>query len=210
MKTAFTYIAILFSFTVYSQCNCDSIPELKAEISCDTTRLKNEAFLYYVFNCDSASLIFEKNNIKKSLFTVEKDLIEYTYRLGYLLIKEFPKSLLFRFDCPATGSCSYALVDKNSGVLIKTYNQVIYPKSNEDLDILIYFIDSSLNEINVSFMNSSKNMTFKVGSSCFMNSVFPTSQFKKPIIKDNVFILPYTCESESKESKNHELKISLK
>ena len=210
MKTAFTYIAILFTITAYSQCNCDSIPELKIKISCDTTRLKNETFLYYVFNCDSASLIFENNKVKKTLFTVEKDLIEYTYRLGYYLIKEFSKSLLFRFDCPATGSCSYALVDKNSGELMKTLNQVIYPKNNEDLDLLIYFNNNNLNEINVSFMNSSKNLTFKVRSTCFMNSVFPTSQFKKPIIKDNVLILPYTCESESKEFKVNELEISLK
>ncbi len=113
MKTAFTYIATLLTITVYSQYDCDSIPELKASISCDTTRLKNDIFLYYVFNCDSASLIFEKTKIKKTLFTVKKDLIEYTYRLGYYFIKEFPKSLLFRFDCPATGSCSYALVDKD-------------------------------------------------------------------------------------------------
>ncbi len=157
MRTVFTYIAILFTMNVYSQCNCDSIPELKAEISCDTIRLKNESLLYYVFTCDSASLIFENHKIKKTLFSIEKNPLEYTYRLGYYFIKEFPASILFRFDCPATGSCSFALVDKETGKLIKTYDRVIYPNNNNDLDLLIYFKDNNLDEIQAIFMNSKNN-----------------------------------------------------
>ena len=50
-----------------------------------------------------------------------KEVGHLLYRLGFQLRKENSSTLLFSEDCPANGPCTYVVIDKNTGKLIRRY-----------------------------------------------------------------------------------------
>lgn len=128
MRLVLTLLFIIASTRGFTQqCNCKEKPELMNIISCDTIVLKNQSKLYRQYNCDSSWLLFEgKSGKKKILYSLEKDYIELSHRLGYQFVTEFPKTFLIK-NRVVSGCCQpaeYILFDKESGRLVKDFGTI--------------------------------------------------------------------------------------
>ncbi len=108
-------------------CFCDKDTLMnEATVSCDTTTFSNNAKLYWQYNCDRIWLTLE--NVSGQKFEIDEVPVEfynYTYRLGFHLIKEYDKTILFRSGCPANGPCIYSLIDKSNGQIITEFDQLL-------------------------------------------------------------------------------------
>jgi len=195
MKLIALIILTLSITCSFAQCKCDSVPEMNVWVKCDTTILKNGAYLYYQFNCDSTWLTFENNHIKKYIFSIGADLTQYNYRLGYDLTAEFKNYLLFRYDCPATGSCNHVLIDKSTGVIVKQLNEIIYESNENGLDLIVYFTNNDINTLTLDFLENAKKYYVAVNPNRF-NAIIPEHQFDKGILKDQMLILPYSYQKD--------------
>lgn len=111
-----------------ANCNCEENPELKDYISCEETVFSNGAKIYRQFNCDSSWLVFENKNLKKNIYSLDKELIEYTHKLGYVDWVEF-KSGLLMYNKTASGGfypMEFVLLNKNSGKIILNLGKGIF------------------------------------------------------------------------------------
>jgi len=188
-------------------CNCEENPELKDYISCKETVFSNGAKIYRQFNCDSSWLVFENKKIKKNIYSLEKELIDLTHRLGYVGWVEYKKSILIA-DRLWSGSGSpfeYHLLDKETGEKNIDLGQPIYfneERANSyfiSLDIIqskirIYDLDtrkSAFFPFNMSKINSSKELGY------FLS--FPEELFSGGEIKNNIFKIEFSYRIKGKE-----------
>lgn len=138
--------------SIYSQasCSCFNHPILSSIIDCDTTSFSSEALLYWQFNCDSSWLTFESTLGHKTILnSMDKDLIEYTAKLGPSFIEEFPDYLLFQSRL-ISGCCmpsDYLFIDKETGEVIQKIEA--YTIAHMDEEILIYFHDENYNKLGI-------------------------------------------------------------
>jgi len=202
MKRLFTIILLLFSIQTFgqkAQCFCDKNKYMNsATTSCDTIIFNNKSFLYWQYNCDSIWLTLEnKKNEKYIINDVEVDLFGYTYRIGFQLIKEYQNSLLFRYGCPANGTCMYTLIDKNNGKTLKEFNQLICIDTDINLDnaheyeyeFVVYFSEN-YNKIIVYNINNDKTLEFPFNDN-LNNDPTPEYLFSKMLLKNNILTLFY-------------------
>ncbi len=147
------------SDTIAQNSNITSDSILASEnVNTDTTYLSNGALLYYQINSDSLWLTLENKN-KLVLFSTGFDFIGYHYRLDYQFYKEFDKYLLFRYGCPANGSCNFVLINKTNGTIYKDLPELIYNHETEKIeDYLIYL---SENREKLIFYNVDLNKKFE-------------------------------------------------
>jgi hypothetical protein len=188
-------------------CNCEENPELKDYISCKETVFSNGAKIYRQFNCDSSWLVFENKKIKKNIYSLEKELIDLTHRLGYVGWVEYEKSILIA-DRLWSGSGSpfeYHLFDKETGEKNIDLGQPIYFNEEQinsyfiSLDtiqskIRIYDLDtrkSAFFPFNLSKINSSKELGYFLA--------FPEELFSGGEIKNNIFKIEYSYRIKGKE-----------
>ena len=183
-----------------------------ATISCDTKVLKNKSKLYWQYNCDRIWLTLENiKGQKKVIDDVEIGLYGYTYRLGYHLIKEFDKTILFRSGCPANGPCIYTLIDKSTGKKIKQFGQLICIDTDirEDnkyqFDFVVYFSDN-YDKLKIYNVNTKLILTIPFDAKANnLTAVIPEQQFDKMKLQGNILTIYFTT-TENKELK---LKINL-
>ena len=197
------------------QCFCDIDTLMNgATISCDTKVFKNKSKLYWQYNCDRIWLTLENiKGQKKVIDEVEIGLYGYTYRLGYYLIKEFDKSLLFRSGCPANGPCVYTLVDKSKGKKIKEFNQLICintdvkwnnPK-NYKFDFIVYFSED-YESLKIYYVDRKQTLTIPFSAKKNnLTAVVPEYQFGNMTLNNNLLNLLYTTTN----NKNLILKVNL-
>lgn len=208
------FTIILLSATIYtygqSQCACNRDSLWTANINCDTTYLKDHSFLYYQFNCDSSWLTIEnKTGKKKVLCSIDYELSGYTYRLGFRLIKEYQKYLLFRYGCPANGPCYHVLLNKTSWKETQHFNEIIYSNENSGKGFIIYFSNNKLSSLTIHFIDSNKKYFINIPGNRFHNNLIPESQFNEGVIKNKLLLLPYEYKDSSDKWLKDEIKIDL-
>lgn len=117
----------------------------------------------------------------------------YTYRLGYQLIKEFKKTLLFRCGCPANGPCGHYLLDKESGKIIREFDELIFNSEDSISDFIIYFPKDNYDAITLHYINTDKKYLIKIpaGRMNGFGDVVPEYNFNKPKLENNICILSY-------------------
>jgi hypothetical protein len=127
---------------------------------------------------------------------------QYAHRLGYQFIKEYDRSLLFRYGCPANGPCNFALVDKTTGKTFKQFGELIYnPSSNNPFfEFVLYFTDSTLTSLTLHYIDTDKKYIIPVNSRQF-NAVAPESEFDDIAVKGNLLTLTYTYAHDNKVEK---------
>lgn len=131
MKTTLLIIILFFGATNSwgQNCNCDSDTLLKDLIFCKPINFDNKAKLFWSYNCDSSWLTFENDKKQqKSIFSLDKELIELTNRLGYVSFEEFKTTFLVT-NKVISGCCDpndYYLYDKYSGDLVKYLGRAIF------------------------------------------------------------------------------------
>ena len=130
-------------------CFCQDKPFLKNNIHCKPHFLSNGAKIYWNYSCDSSWLTFENTKSeKKILYSLDKELIELTNRIGPVVLHEFKNSFLYEYAV-ISGCCDPAisyLYDKNSGQLIKQFGRSIFVSSDTKIPILVGIKNSDYEE----------------------------------------------------------------
>ncbi|RZJ66343.1 MAG: hypothetical protein EOO47_25450, partial [Flavobacterium sp.] len=98
-----------------ANCHCDKDATLAQIISCNPKSLDNQAKLYWNYNCDSSWITFEnKKGDRKIIFTLGKELLELTNKIGHTKLEEFKSTFLYA-NSVISGCCDpedYYLYDK--------------------------------------------------------------------------------------------------
>jgi hypothetical protein len=210
MKIIIVIMLISISTIGYGQvkCSCDSQTWMKESVSCKPTVLKNGSKFYYQFNCDSAWITLENIKHKKTiLFSLRNELVGYTYRLGYQLIKEYKETLLFRYGCPANGPCSHVLINKTTGKKVKELNELIYGFDYAKTDFILYFTTEKRNSLTLYYINTGKHYRIPVSPKDF-TGIVPEYQFDDPEFTKGMLILSYES-SASKDVIKKKISINL-
>lgn len=216
MKKILIIILFFLSQIFHTQkCNCENHPELKKIISCKPQIFKNNAKVFWQYNCDSSWLIFQNKHSKKKLFSLEKDLISLTNRLGYSNIEEYKHSFLVEYRV-ISGCCQspeYILHNKNNGNVIKKLGIILYRNQTKNnipfiltLQNLttILFTDLNTNKINRFYLK--KGMLEKV---MLQNNYLSTDNiFNKIEMQNNIILLHYKVFNKKKQPKKKTIKIN--
>ena len=185
------------------QCHCDKETSMNGATSnCKTTILKNKSKLYWQYNCNRIWLTLENSIGKKTIIDeVEVELFGYTYRLGFHLIKEFDKTLLFRSGCPASGPCFYTLIDKTTGEKIKEFDQLIcidtdlqWSNSHKYTFNFVVSLSSDFKHLIIYYINSKKTLTVPFNE--HLTNPVPQHEFDDMTLKDNWLTLHLTSEDK--------------
>ncbi|MFH7002505.1 hypothetical protein [Flavobacterium bizetiae] len=206
MKIVVIVIFMVFSqFSFAQNCSCKEKPQLNEIISCEKTIFKNGAKIYRQFNCDSSWLVFEnKAKKKKILFSLDKDLIELTGRLGYTGWIEYGNTFMIE-NRLVSGCCDpleYVLFDKNNGRKIANLGREIY---RSDIKKYPYFVTIDSEESNfLSFLNLSTNKIFKINlpkgridkTLKITTVIFYQTLFEEGEIKNGIFNIKYRYKTQ--------------
>lgn len=200
MRFLFLPLFFLLLYTVVKgqiQCGCAKDTSLNGSINCDVIHLKNGAKLYYQFNCDSSWLTLKNRNGKEIvLCSLDSILMQYNYRIGYQLSKEYKNALLFRSGCPANGPCNFILINKNTGKKISELGELIYNHNTDKFyDFIIYF--SSKNILTIHYINSGKKYSLPIDTRYF-NELIPEYDFDKVFVKKDILTLTYSIKRKTK------------
>lgn len=111
----------------------------------DTTRLRSGRLLYYTGDCDSVRLILEDAGQQHVVTYFDPDALPYHYRLAHHLVEDLGSTLLFRWGCPASSGCLYALHDARTGALIADLPELLEAFADRDDPFLLY-IDTAVSD----------------------------------------------------------------
>ncbi|PIF33701.1 hypothetical protein CLU81_4322 [Flavobacterium sp. 9] len=208
MKFLVTVIFIIISqFSFAQNCSCREKPRLNEIISCEKAILKNGAKIYYQFNCDSSWLVFEsKAKKKKILFSLDKELIELTGKLGYAGWTEYENTFMVE-NRLISGCCDpseFVLFDKNNGKKNANLGREIY---HSNIKQYPYFITIDSKETNfLSFLNLRTNKIFKINlpkgriekTLKITTEIFFENLFEEGKIKNGIFEIEYRYKTKDK------------
>ena len=194
--------------TGQNNCGCDSNPNYNSFISCDTIRFDNGAMLYRQFNCDSSWLTFESKTLnKKILYSLSKEIIDLTPRLGYQFVKEYSNSLLFMNRQASGGGfpINYTLINKENGEVSKELGPILFYSENQTNELIVTLINDSIPLLSFYDLKSKETKNYPVSNkendvTRFMSTErFPENHFRNAILKENIFEIEYSY----KESGNN-------
>lgn len=179
-------------------CNCEESPKLKDYISCEETVFSNGAKIYRQYNCDSSWVVFQNKNLKKNIYSLEKELVEYTHKLGYIDWIEFKGGILM-YNKTASGGfypMEFVLLDKNSGNIIVNLRKGIFLGESFKNPFLISLnIEKPMfNVFNLDTKKSAKiNFDFaRIDNTMKLNDVlYPELLFDDGSVVNGVFKIKY-------------------
>lgn len=157
-KVSLVILAILISqYFLGQSCNCNENRTLTQIISCSPDILKNNSKIYWNFNCNSSWLTFENSKgIKKKLYSLDKDVIELTTRIGHIYFKEFKNTFLYT-NKVISGCCDpedYYLYDINTVDLIKYLGRAIFVSESEKVPFVVSITNSNYKSNSIADFNS--------------------------------------------------------
>lgn len=203
-----------------SNCDCDSKPNYKSFISCDTIKLDNGAQIYRQFNCDSSWLTFETISLtQKVLYSLSKDFIELTPRLGYQFKKEYSKVILFENRQASGGGypMNYILINKDNGEVFKELGPILFNSKDLTNEIIVTLINDSIPLLSFYNLKTDKIMNYPVSNkenemTRFMsNEMFPENHFSNALMTENKFEIDYSFKmTDNKNWQKSKIEIELK
>jgi hypothetical protein len=203
-----TLLSLFYQICLGQICTCKTQPNLNEIISCEKTILKNGAKIYREFSCDSSWVIFEsKNRKKKVLFSLDKDLMVYTGRLGFAGWTEYKNSFLVEYHA-ISGCCDpyeYILFDKNNGQKIAEIGRKIFHSKNNKYPFFVGIDKDNSNYL--SFLNLETNKVFIINlpkdriekTLKITNGIFAETLFENGEIKNGVFEIKYKYKTSEKD-----------
>lgn len=203
-------LSIISQFCLGQNCICKTRPILNEIISCEKTFLKNGAKIYREFNCDSSWVTFEsKNKKKKILFSLDKQLIELTGRLGFANWKEHKNSFIVEYHTISgcCDPCEFKMFDKTNGKKIAELGREIFYSENQKYP---YFVTIDKDNSNfLSFINLNTNKIFKIDlpkdriekTMKIINGHFSETLFENGGIKNGIFEIKYKYRNSEKVEK---------
>lgn len=213
MKHLLIIIVLIFLSNKFvlgqNNCDCESNPEYKSFISCDTIIFDNGATLYRQFNCDSSWLTFETSRLtKKVLFSLSKDLIDLTPRLGYQFVKEYSKVVLFEKRQASGGGypINYVLIKKDTGEIFKELGPILFYSEKLTNEIIVTLINDSIPLLSFYNIKTDIIKNYPVSDkendmTIFMsNEMFPENHFSNALMTENEFEIDYSFKkTDSKD-----------
>lgn len=207
---------LFLSYTSYGQsCYCKNNKELSSIINCEKYYFSNGNSINWTYDCNGSYLIFENKEGSKILFDLEKELIDFTGRLGYSNWEEFDNFFIIE-NRLISGCCDpeeYILFDKKSGKELKklggllyhtpTYNIYLKSYSEKQISILVFdkkksiYITYPLSNVDLIY-KSLENSTF-----LFLENLFTVKE-----VKSNEFIIEIDIYDSNKR-KSDLLKIKI-
>jgi hypothetical protein len=195
----------------YKDCNCKDNLQLADYISCDETLFSNGAKIYRQFNCDSSWLVFQNKNYKKIIYSLDKQMIEYTHKLGYVEWNEYEKSILIE-NKVVSGCCQpneFVLIDKENGNLIKELGKEIF-LDIDNFNPIFVSLDNESKKLNFYNLNNreSRSIDFnfdKIDITIKSGFMFhPEELFEDGSIKNDVFKIKYRYKLDVNENWKYE------
>jgi hypothetical protein len=204
MKYILIIFIILTSFSGFSQvCGCAEKPEFTGVIPCDTILIDSQSRLYRQFSCDSSWITFENNTTgKRILYTLQKNDIEYTGKMGYQYGGAFKKVFLIRNKYTKDLPPEYILFDKSTGKPAKKIGAILYFSGST----IVYIDHKALDFINVYNIDSEKTQKILLPKDrlayTLKNSgeIYPESLVENVLIRGNLLTINY--KYQNKETKN--------
>lgn len=230
MKTLIViFLTFLISTTIWGQsCDCKSNELLNELISCKPEVLNNQSKIYWNYDCDSSWLIYENSNgNKKILYSLNKDFIEFTTRIGFVYFKEFKNTFLYT-NKVISGCCDpedYYLYDKSNGDSIKYLGRAIFVSDSIGLPFVITITNSNYdqnsmidyNSLTIYNLDTRKEYKVPFDKGKIQKGIknndymFPENVFDESEIINETLILKYHVEKyiEGKNIKQYTFKIDL-
>jgi hypothetical protein len=209
MKFIITIILSIISQLFFGQnCGCKTRPELNEIISCEKTDFKNGAKIYREFTCDSSWVVFEsKSKKKKILFSLNKELLELTGKLGFVDWTEYQNSFLIEYHT-ISGCCDpyeFILFDKTNGKKISNIGREIFHSDNDKYPYFVTIDKENSNSL--SFLNLETNKIFKINlpkgriekTLKITNGHFLETLFEDGKIKNGFFEIKYKYKKTEKD-----------
>lgn len=211
----FKIFSFLFlSYTSYGQsCYCKDNKELSSIINCEKYYFSNGNSINWTYDCNGSYLIFENKVGSKILFDLEKELIDFTGRLGYTYWQEF-KDYFIITNKLSSGSqpAEYILFDKNSGKKIKELgNELI---QNEDYiffvnfygdDFYMILFDKNLNQLKQQKLPAEIiNKSVENSNPLYLIEIFDSS-----MLNDEKIVLELKNSKENNKEENLKLEFSI-
>ena len=184
MRTALTIILVCFFTQIYSQkCECSTNSDLKNLISCKQTKFQNGAKIYWNYDCNSSWIIFENGNIKKKIFELDKQFIDYSGRLGYRNWTEYKNVFLIE-NSIVSGCCQpgeFILYNKNNGKKIAELGTIIFLNDSKNIPFALTFKNNS--QLLFTNLNENKFCEIKIP----LNLIKKTLQNSNELYSENLF-----------------------
>lgn len=202
MTVIFVFVS---QFCLSQNCSCKKLPKLNEIISCEKSTFNNGTKIYRQFNCDSSWLVFEsKARKKRILFSLDKNLIELTEKLGYTSWVEYKSTFIIE-NRLISGCCDppeYVLFDKNSGKKIAELGREVF---HSEIQKYPYFVTIDKGKYSfLSFLNLNTNKIFKINlpkgridqALKKSNYIFAEYLFEKGEIKNGIFEIKYKYKTK--------------
>ncbi len=215
-KEIITLIIVVLSFCLNAQdqqeknnCSCHEMPELVDLIDCEPKLLDNSSKIYWNYSCDSSWLTFETAQGEQCiLFSLNKEMIQYTTELGYDSFDEFDRTILVS-NSPVSGCCyppDYYIHDKNTGKLITYLGRAVFVSENKKMPFVVSLTDSKYgdnttkkeyNSLSLYPLDNNKIVEFplpkgEISKGMKKNDyLFPEELFQEPIVENNILKLVY-------------------
>lgn len=210
MKISLTFILLFFLCLIDGQkCNCPQKTELKNLISCQPTQFQNGARIYWEYDCNTSWITFQKGNIKRKIFELEKEFIELSGRLGYRNWTEYKTSFLIE-NSLVSGCCQpgeYILYDKKNGRKIAELGSIIFISNNKKSPYTLTLKTNS--KLLYTNLNNNKSYSIKIPNDKIEKTLkntlelYPENLFENIKIKNNILYI----HLKYKESKKANWKI---
>lgn len=216
-------------YSAVSDTDCQKRKEIVVQLtglSRDT--LTDGSQIYWSYDCDSSWLTLENKNGKKYVFySLEKEMMELTTRIGHVHFTEFSRAFLYT-NKVISGCCEpldYYLYNKEDASLIKYLGRAIFVGKDATLPYFVSYPYSGyreedtipdLNQIVVTNLNTLKSTTISMPKYVSEN-IINTGIYSYPeqITKTNLnqYVLtlqiPYAQNPSGKE-KQYKITIDLK
>ncbi len=217
MKTLFLVIFFKFSLQVSAQdCGCTERPELQKVISCRKTIFSNDAKIYWNYNCNSSSIIFENKTVKRIVFTLEKELQDLTGRLGFISRTETKNHFIIK-NKTISGCCEPLEIyqfNKNNGAEEKNLGTLIFENDSGQNQFIVTLLD--LNTLLFYEMRSDINFRINLTKGRIENTMKKNGDlhaedyFHDIKLEKGIFTMKYTFLDKHNKWKNENIKIDLK
>lgn len=207
-------LAVSFSLNAQDQqeknnCSCHEMPELADLIDCEPKLFDNSSKIYWNYSCDSSWLTFETaKGEQQILFSLNKEMIQYTTELGYDSFDEFDRTILVS-NSPVSGCCyppDYYIHDKTTGKLITYLGRAVFVSQDRKMPFVVSLTDSKYadnatkkeyNSLSIYHLDKNETAIFSLPKGEIIkgmtknNYLFPEELFQEPIVENNILKLVY-------------------
>jgi len=133
------------------------------------------------------------------MYSLEKELIELTGRLGYQFVKEYKTTLLFENRQASGGGfpTNFELIDKDNGKVLEEFGTIIFYSDKDSNNYVLYLSSDSLDTLTFYNIDTRAVFNYSIPSGRLWKTVRESSQmfaeflFEEPKEENKILTLKY-------------------